>query len=191
MSDEAHLSAKSNQEKAKTRFSQPHEHQGGPRDFEASPGEGARAPHGLGGLEAGLTVTHSARFRRADRVVSGRDYARVRRHGRRLSSRNFLVTVAARETGCGESARRAPGHPSNTRLGLSVSRRVGNAVMRNRIKRAVREWFRGSRERVAKDVDIVVIAHRGAAGRGAEEIALELNALFSRPREAATPRARA
>ncbi len=179
MSDEAHLSAQSDQEKAKARFSKPDEHQGGTRDSESSPSKGARAPHGLGGFEAGLTVSHSARFCRADRVVSARDYARVRRRGKRLASTNFAVSVASRESGhVGATRRGGPGHPSRTRLGLSVSRRVGNAVVRNRIKRAVREWFRGSRDRVS-DVDIVVIARRGAATRCTEEIAQELSALLA------------
>lgn len=179
MSDEAHISAESDQEKAKARFSKPYEHQGGTHDSESSPGKGAGAPHGLGGLEAGLSMTQSARFRRADRVVSARDYVRVRRRGQRLASRNFAVSIADRETACGESVGRlGPGHPSHTRLGLSVSRRVGNAVVRNRIKRAIREWFRSARGQMATDVDIVVIARRGAAERCTEEIARELSALL-------------
>ena len=126
-------------------------------------------------------MTHSARFRRADRVVSARDYARVRRRGRRLASQNFALSIAAsRETRPSESARRAgSGHPSHSRLGLSVSRRVGNAVARNRIKRAIREWFRSSRDHIADDVDIVVIARQGAAGRNTNEIALELSKLVA------------
>jgi ribonuclease P protein component len=51
--------------------------------------------------------------------------------------------------------------------------------VRNRIKRAIREWFRGARGQVATDVDIVVIARRGAAKCCTEEIARELSALFA------------
>jgi ribonuclease P protein component len=40
---------------------------------------------------------------------------------------------------------------------------VGNAVVRNRVKRRVREWFRGARSTFPESWDIVVIARRGAA----------------------------
>lgn len=45
------------------------------------------------------------------------------------------------------------------RLGITVTRKVGNAVRRNRIKRLVREWFRQRRESV-KGLDLVIIAKR-------------------------------
>lgn len=51
-----------------------------------------------------------------------------------------------------------------TRLGLTVSRRVGNAVVRNRVKRRLREWFREARWELSGTWDIVVIARREAAG---------------------------
>lgn len=51
----------------------------------------------------------------------------------------------------------------SARLGVTVSRRVGNAVVRNRVKRRIREWFRQfGRERMVGS-DVVVIARQGAA----------------------------
>ena len=49
------------------------------------------------------------------------------------------------------------------RLGISASRHVGNAVTRNRIKRAVRQWFRERRSTWPEDMDLLVIARRKAA----------------------------
>ena len=49
-----------------------------------------------------------------------------------------------------------------TRLGLSVSRRVGPAVVRNRWKRLIREAFRLSRQRLPDGLDLVVRPRRGA-----------------------------
>jgi ribonuclease P protein component len=51
-----------------------------------------------------------------------------------------------------------------TRLGITVSGKVGNAVVRNRIKRLVREFFRRRRHELAPGLDILVIAKKTAAG---------------------------
>jgi len=50
----------------------------------------------------------------------------------------------------------------HARVGLSVSRRVGNAVVRNRWKRLIREAFRLQRERLPDRIDLVVRPRRGA-----------------------------
>jgi ribonuclease P protein component len=69
---------------------------------------------------------------------------------------------------------------SEAKLGLAVSRRVGNAVARNHVKRRVREWFRGARSALAPRTDWVVIARAGAAELSGEAIAAELSALAAR-----------
>ena len=52
------------------------------------------------------------------------------------------------------------GDGGRTRLGITVTRKVGNAVRRNRIKRLVREWFRQRGDGFGA-CDLVVIAKRG------------------------------
>jgi len=61
--------------------------------------------------------------------------------------------------------------PPVARLGITVSRKVGNAVVRNRVKRSVREWFRARRPRLAPGVELVVIGRSAAAGLSGPEIA--------------------
>lgn len=51
---------------------------------------------------------------------------------------------------------------NESRLGVTVSSRVGNAVVRNRLKRFVREIFRQHRSSLPRPVDVVVIAKTGA-----------------------------
>src|SRR5690606_29130162 len=50
-----------------------------------------------------------------------------------------------------------------TRLGITVTRKVGNAVVRNRIKRLVREVFRQHRARLPVGLDLVFVAKQQAA----------------------------
>lgn len=78
--------------------------------------------------------------------------------------RGFVVFAA--EPGVGGGA--------GTRLGITVSRRVGNAVVRNRIKRRVREWFRRERGRLRHGIDLVVIGRSAAAELSWPEIRLAL-----------------
>ncbi len=81
------------------------------------------------------------------------DYRRVQRRGRR-HHRELLVTLHASN---------GLGHP---RFGLTVSRKVGNAVVRNRVKRHLREAIRrhpASRDGSLSGIDVVFIARSRAA----------------------------
>ena len=78
------------------------------------------------------------------RLKRGVDFQRVYR--RRRSASDGMLLVFGCENGLP--------HP---RLGLSVSRKVGNAVLRNRWKRVLREAFRLSVDRLPPGVDLVVI----------------------------------
>jgi ribonuclease P protein component len=64
-------------------------------------------------------------------------------------------------------------------LGVTVSRKVGTAVERNRVKRRIREWFHRNQSVFPDDAAVVVIARRGAASLGKLEIEEELEGLFS------------
>ncbi|WP_448874168.1 ribonuclease P protein component [Desulfobulbus propionicus] len=80
---------------------------------------------------------------KAHLLRTNREFQRVYRAGRRFHGNGFAVIVLANSL------------PWN-RLGISVHRRAGNAVRRNRIKRLIREVFRCNRERFPGQSDIVV-----------------------------------
>jgi ribonuclease P protein component len=102
----------------------------------------------------------TGRFRRTDRLLVSQEFRRVMRVGRRVPHRDLVIIIAPAKRQRGNSAL-ATGRGS--RLGITVSRKVGNAVCRNRFKRRVREWFRGRRAEFERDLDLVVIARRSAA----------------------------
>jgi ribonuclease P protein component len=59
---------------------------------------------------------------------------------------------------------------TNIRVGFSVSKRVGNAVVRNRVKRLMREAVRHELPRVRPGIDLVFIARPAAAGAAYDEV---------------------
>lgn len=67
-------------------------------------------------------------------------------------------------------------HLGKQRLGISVSKKVGNSVVRHRLTRLIRESFRLNQKKFSKDLeqttgnDIVVIARMAAKGKGYQEI---------------------
>jgi ribonuclease P protein component len=67
-----------------------------------------------------------------------------------------------------------------TRIGITVTRKIGNAVVRNRIKRQVREFFRVHKQRIETGRDLVVIAQRGADTLNHQALWNELGALTAR-----------
>lgn len=56
------------------------------------------------------------------------------------------------------------------RLGISVSKKVGNSVVRHRVTRLIRESYRLNNEKLKSGFDIVVIARNSANGKGYNEI---------------------
>jgi|GEM_PF-766923 len=85
------------------------------------------------------------RFRKSERLRRRRDFLTVYAEGKRYSSR--LFTIFARAT-----------DQPWSRLGITVSRKIGKAVCRNRVKRLIREVFRKNKRRLPCSLDLVVNA---------------------------------
>src|SRR5262245_22975551 len=143
--DEADLSAEEAQASPDSRFPRAQPYALGSRDPEAPASEGPQAPHSVA---LGSEGRPDARRRRLSR--SG-DFDRLYREGSSRGNR-FLVLY---------SFTRGEGPADGSRLGLSVGRKIGKAVTRNKVKRAIREAFWELSDRLAHGDDYVVVARTG------------------------------
>ena len=90
------------------------------------------------------------------------EYQRVWKMGCKLHTPHFILLTSKSLT-------------SHPRLGMTVSRKVGNAVVRNRVKRILREFFRLNYQRFPEPVDFSVIAKKGAANLSLRQMFAELD----------------
>lgn len=88
------------------------------------------------------------RFPPAQRVRKRREFEAAQKAGRRVTTPHFVLLLHARD------------ESGVARLGIVASRKVGNAVTRNRAKRLVREAFRSTRDLFQAGIDLVVIVRR-------------------------------
>lgn len=103
-------------------------------------------------------------FAAADRLHRSAEFLRLQRSGVRFQSPHFVLYAGRLEH-----------EPERSRLGVTVSRRIGNAVVRNRVKRRVREIFRKvMRAGLPAGTSIVVIARGGAGALESAAIGDEL-----------------
>ncbi len=104
-------------------------------------------------------------LRKSELVLTRSDFQRLSRCGRRLHRDHFVIVYCQNSLG-------------KVRLGITVSKKVGRAVKRNRIKRLVRERFRLSRALFDDTYDINIIAKTGAAELSSVEITRVLEDIF-------------
>lgn len=118
------------------RFSRPFPHQERPRRAEPQACQGTQEISRLS-------------WQKERRLLKRPQFLTCFERGRKLQTRHFLLFVTIREE-C----------PDHFRLGLTVSKKMGNAVARNRIKRVVREYFRLHQNEYPGPLDIVVVPKR-------------------------------
>jgi len=106
-------------------------------------------------------------FTKADRILKRQDFIQLARRGQKTQNQHFIAKFYLNDFGL-------------PRLGITVTRKVGNAATRNRIKRLTREYFRLNRHDVKGSWDINIIAKKKAAGLSSEMALIALKDIFNR-----------
>ena len=106
-------------------------------------------------------------FKKADRILKRREFTELSKTGRRIQNEHFIAYFS-------------PGRHNCSRLGVTVTKKVGPAVKRNRIKRLVREFFRLNRHWLSGKWDINIIAKVGVGGLSSEQAHQSLQNIFDR-----------
>lgn len=94
-------------------------------------------------------VTTRFRFRKEQRIRSNQDFQKVYSLKQRAGDDHLLIFAA--ENGL-----------SHTRVGLSVSKKHGNAVRRSRLKRLLREAFRLTQHELPRGLDLILIPRQNS-----------------------------
>lgn len=167
---EAHVSAPQEAPQAHARLPQADAHARRPTDSPTSSPEGPQAARRDGreevtGVAAGPVGDES--LPRRERIRKRREFVEIQGRGRKVHTDSFIVFVVSRDDG-------------PARLGVTVSRKVGSAVERNRVKRLVREAFRRHKAFFPRASDVVFVAKRGAVSANQEQVNREIERLCHR-----------
>lgn len=122
---------------------------------------------GEGQKDASACQSRERNFRltKDDRIRRGSDYGRIMKYGDRFRTLHFSIRLLRNSLG-------------RARLGIIAGKRVGNACVRNRIKRRLREYFRLNRDKLPPGTDMVFIAGRGADSLDTFGLVRELDQFF-------------
>ncbi|OQY01698.1 MAG: ribonuclease P protein component [Desulfobacteraceae bacterium 4572_130] len=104
-------------------------------------------------------------FPKTERLLRRADFLKLSRLGEKIQTRFFIALILE-------------GITKHNRIGITVSRKVGKAVKRNRIKRIIREYYRNRKNIIIGNNDINIIARKHTAFLKNKTIIDELNRLF-------------
>jgi ribonuclease P protein component len=110
-------------------------------------------------------VQGSSTLPKSERLQRGYQFRAAYEHGRKFVGR-FVVLYTV------------DGPPAGRALGVVTSRKVGNAVVRNRARRLLRESYRLNKQKLKTDLQIVMVARSAINGKRRQEVEADLLRLF-------------
>ena len=110
-------------------------------------------------------------WQKVHKIRKSRDFRLIQRRGSKLKSRDFLFIFLP--------FHRVPQATNHPRFGLVVSKKVGNAVCRNLVKRRLREACRRNKHLIIPSLNIVIIAFSSAFHRSQKEIDRQIVDVFN------------
>jgi ribonuclease P protein component len=182
---ETHLSTQQDQTRPDPRLQKKNVHQTGQTNYQPQKSQGPQAAgviksdlllpdpegsRGAGGrsgprLKQAVASRPSAFFQKKDRILKRSQFQQLSTVGYRIHSQCFIAVFQ-------------PGKIGFSRLGVTVTKKVGGAVTRNQIRRLVREFFRRNRETLRGHYDLNIIAKKEAAKLTTGETFAALERLF-------------
>ena len=106
-------------------------------------------------------------FPKIDRLLKRWEFYNLSTSGNKVQNRHFIAMFA-------------PGRFKRTRIGITVTKKVGHAVTRNRIKRLLREYFRLNRHTIRGNWDINIIVKQQVAVLSSQQVFLSLRNVFDK-----------
>jgi ribonuclease P protein component len=107
------------------------------------------------------------RFPKSHRLRKRLEYLAIQQQGLRVQSYGFTGLLRIRESGA-------------TRLGITITKKIGNAVVRNRTKRLVREAFRRGWFHLPDRTDVIIVAKKTAVTLNSKAVFKDLSILGDR-----------
>ena len=111
-------------------------------------------------------------FTKRERLTKNKEFRSVFREGKSFSNQNLVVYIYPR----------SPIEDRQVRLGLVVSRKLGEAVKRNKLKRRLREFFRLHKCLLKPGLDIIFLPRKEAINCNYQELEKSVFSIFKQAR---------
>ncbi len=106
-------------------------------------------------------------FPKEDRIRKNAEYRNIYQNGKKIVDRYFVIYYKKNQL-------------DKVRFGLSVSKKNGNAVIRNRLKRICREVFRLNKHKYPKGYDFVWVARRSMINLNSNQLAERIEKVLTK-----------